>query len=347
MRIFAITSLTILLLIGAGYHGSSSDLAAKEPQLLQLSGDISVHDPSIIKADGVYYVFCTGGGRGGGIIPIRRSTDLINWTRSGSVFTVLPDWAKAEMPLAHGIWAPDISFFNGKYYLYYAISSFGVNDSAIGLAVNETLDPSSPRYKWVDQGLVLRSHPHIDDFNAIDPTLVIEDMSNVWLCWGSFWSGLKIRRIDPTTGKLSTTDTHLYSVARRPRRGSAQTPPVEGAIEAPTVVRRGNYWYLFASYDFCCRGANSTYNVKVGRSDNVTGPYVDRDGKPLTEDGGTPVVPAITQLWNGAGGQTVFNDGDQYYIVFHSYDKQTGRSRLQISTLAWDDDWPRMANVPQ
>ena len=347
ISLFAITSLALFLFIGTAFSGTPFATTSNEPTLLDLSGDIRVHDPSIIKAHGVYYIFCTGGGRRGGIIPIRSSTDLTNWARSGSVFQTLPAWAATEIPAAHGIWAPDISFFNGKYYLYYALSSFGVNDSAIGLATNETLDPADPRYHWVDQGLVLRSHPNVDDFNAIDPTLVIEDPQNVWLCWGSFWSGIKMRRIDPATGKLSTTDTHLYSLARRPRQGSAQTPPVEGAIEAPTVVRRGDYWYLFASYDFCCRGAASTYNVKVGRSASVTGPYLDRNGKPMTQDGGTPVVPAITKLWNGAGGQTVFNDGDLYYIVFHSYDKQTGQSRLQISTLAWDDGWPRMANVPQ
>ena len=345
VRLYVIASLSVSLLIGATFRGASPTPDTNEPRLLELSGDLNVHDPSIIKANGLYYIFCTGGGRRGGIFPIRSSPDLINWTRCGNVFQTMPAWAATEIPLARGTWAPDISFFNGKYYLYYALSSFGVNDSAIGLAVNDTLDQTSPLYKWVDQGLVVRSHPHVDDFNAIDPTLVIEDNSNVWLAWGSFWGGIKMRRIDPATGKLSTTDTTLYSLARRPRTRVQLTPPVEGAIEAPTIVRRGDYWYLFASYDLCCRGINSTYNVKVGRSLKVTGPYVDHNGKPLTEDGGTPVVSAITAQWNGAGGQTVFNDGDQYYIVFHSYDKQTGRSRLQISTLAWDDGWPRMANV--
>lgn len=343
--ICAIASLALLLL-GSGCRSTPFPAATAEPKLLKLSGDLSVHDPVIIKEKNTCYIFCTGGGRRGGIIPIRCSTNLLNWTRCGSVFESLPAWATNEIPLARGVWAPDISCFNGKYYLYYALSSFGVNKSAIGLAVNETLDPASPHYKWVDQGLVVRSRPGVDDFNAIDPALVIEDKRNVWLSWGSFWGGIKMRRIDPATGKLSATDTTLYSLASRPRLHPHQTPPVEDAIEAPTIVQRGDYWYLFASYDFCCRGTNSTYNVKVGRARKVTGPYVDRAGKPLTEDGGTPVVPAVTEIWNGAGHQTVFNDDGQDYIVFHSYDKQTGQSQLQISTMVWEDGWPRMVSLP-
>jgi arabinan endo-1,5-alpha-L-arabinosidase len=152
--------------------------------------------------------------------------------------------------------------------------------------------------------------------------------------------------VDPETGKLSATDTTLYSLASRPRGHSSQTPPEEGAIEAPTIVRRGDYWYLFASYDFCCRGTNSTYNVKVGRARKVTGPYLDRAGKPLAEDGGTPVVAAATPNWRGAGHQTVFFDSGRDYLVFHAYDGRTGLSQLQISTMVWENGWPRVASLP-
>lgn len=345
-RLSAIASLALLLLIGAGCRSTPSPAAAKEPKLFELSGDLAVHDPVIIKEKDTYYVFCTGGGRRGGIIPIRCSTNLLNWARCGSVFELLPQWATNEITRARGAWAPDISWFNGKYHLYYSLSSFGVNESAIGLAVNETLDPASPRYKWVDQGMVIRSRPGVDDFNAIDPALVIEDKRNVWLCWGSFWGGIKMRRMDPDTGKPSTADATLYSLASRPRLSPHQTPPVNGAIEAPTIVRRDGYWYLFASYDFCCRGTNSTYNVKVGRSRKVTGPYVDRTGKPLAEDGGTQVVEASTPNWHGAGHQTVFQDSGQDYLVFHAYDGRTGQSRLQISTMVWENGWPRVATLP-
>jgi arabinan endo-1,5-alpha-L-arabinosidase len=342
--ICAILSLALISLVGTGCRTTASAAATKEPRLLQLSGDLSVHDPCIIKENGTYYIYCTGGGWGRGVIPVHCSTNLLYWRRCGSVFKHLPKWAAKEIPLARGAWAPDISWFNGKYHLYYAVSSFGVNDSAIGLAVNDTLDPSSPRYKWVDQGMIVRSRPGVDDFNAIDPNIVIQNKTHVWLCWGSFWGGIKMRRIDPATGKLSLTDTNLYSLAARPRLHPPQTPPVEGAIEAPFIVRHGRYWYLFASYDFCCRGTNSTYNVKVGRSRKVTGPYLDRIGKPLTDDGGTPVVEAQTPLWSGAGHEAVLYDNGQDYLVFHSYNRETGRSRLQISTMVWDHGWPRVAN---
>src|SRR5262249_17972189 len=164
------------------------------------------------------------------------------------------DWVAGEVPKARNAWAPDISFYNGKYHLYYSLSSFGVNDSAIALATNKTLDPSSSDYHWVDEGMVVDSHSAQDDFNAIDPNLAVEDADHVWLCWGSFWGGIKMRRIDPMTGKLAAEDATLYSLAARPRANPRQTPPVEGAIEAPFLFHRGDYCYLFVSFDFCCRG---------------------------------------------------------------------------------------------
>src|SRR4051794_26228777 len=130
-----------------------------DPRVLQLSGDTEgVHDPAVIKEGDTYYVFCTGGGRGGqGIIPIRTSKDLQHWTMAGSVLDKPPEWATTEIPKGRGAWAPDISYYAGKFHLYYAVSSFGSRNSAIGLATNLTLDPTSPKYKWVDEGLVLRS----------------------------------------------------------------------------------------------------------------------------------------------------------------------------------------------
>jgi arabinan endo-1,5-alpha-L-arabinosidase len=341
----AAAGLSALLLI-AGCR-TAPTAAVVEPKLLELTGDLGVHDPVLIKEKGTYYVFCTGGGRrSGGVLPIRSSTNLLHWTQSGFVFERVPAWGTNEIPRARGAWAPDISYFNGRYHLYYSLSSFGVNESAIGLAVNETLDPGSPNYQWADQGLVVRSREGVDDFNAIDPQLAIEDADNIWLCWGSFWGGLKMRRVDPVTGKLSTTDTNLHSLASRPRGGPHLTPPQEGAIEAPTIVRHGQWWYLFASYDFCCRGTNSTYNVRVGRSAKITGPYLDRAGRPMLDDGGTIVIEATTSNWRGPGHQTVFSDGAQDYLVFHAYHGQTGRPELKISTLVWEDGWPRVAKLP-
>jgi arabinan endo-1,5-alpha-L-arabinosidase len=335
--------LFVALFAGLSCHSTT---APQEPLVLELEGDLRVHDPVIIREADTYYVFSTGGGWRSGIIPIRRSNDLYNWTLCGHVFDRLPQWATKEIPGARGAWAPDISYYNGRYHLYYSVSTFGKNNSAIGLVTNKTLDPNSPDYKWVDQGLVVRSYEGKDDWNAIDGNLVIEDENNIWLCWGSFWGGIMMRRIDPETGKLSTEDTTLYNLARRPRKEQHQTPPVEGAIEAPFIIRHGNYWYLFVSFDFCCRGTKSTYNVVVGRSRRITGPYVDKSGKPMMKGGGTQVITATTPNWRGPGHQAVLQEPSGDYLVFHAYHGQTGRSELKISTIVWEKGWPRVGELP-
>jgi arabinan endo-1,5-alpha-L-arabinosidase len=316
----------------------------KTPEVLQLTGDTEgVHDPVIAKEGDTYYVFCTGGGRGGqaGVIPIRTSKDLHSWTMSGYVFDKLPEWATTEIPRGRGAWAPDISFYNGKYHLYYAVSSFGSRDSAIGLATNETLDAKSPKYKWTDEGMVLRSYQDKDDWNAIDPNLFIEDKGHVWLNWGSFWGGIKMRRIDPATGKLSTQDTEMYSLCSRER-----SQPIGGSVEAPFIVKHGEYFYLFVSFDRCCRGANSSYNVVVGRSKKVTGPFVDKDGKSMAEGGGSLVIASTTANWKGPGHEAILQDSAGDYLVFHAYHGTTGRPYLQISTIAWDAGWPKVGALP-
>ncbi|HYG24694.1 MAG TPA: arabinan endo-1,5-alpha-L-arabinosidase [Verrucomicrobiae bacterium] len=340
--------LPALILCGAvclnnGCQSPRDGARGEAPILLPLTGDRAVHDPVLIREKDQYFLFSTGGGPRGDIIPIRCSTNLLHWERCGSVFERLPEWATNEIARARGSWAPDISFYNGKYHLYYSLSSFGVNESAIGLAVNQTLDRNDPRYRWIDQGLVIRSRPGVTDFNAIDPNLVL-DGRRAWLCWGSFWGGIMMREIDPKTGKASSSNTNLYVLASRPRVEEHKTPPVEGAIESPTIIKRGGFWYLFASYDFCCRGTNSTYNVKVGRSRKVTGPYVDRDGRRLADDGGTPVIEAQSEKWAGAGHQTFFSDKGKDYLVFHAYNRTNGQSRLQISTVVWENGWPKAAS---
>ena len=161
------------------------------------------------------------------------------------------------MPRATQIWAPDISFFNGEYHLYYAVSSFGSQQSVIGLATNTTLNPSSPGYRWVDRGEVIASKPGHDNFNAIDPNVIIDAEGGVWLTFGSQWSGIKLLRLDPSTG--------LPFQGHATRLSSLASQPDHGLIEAPFVFRMGEFYYLFASSGTCCRGAASTYKIVVGR----------------------------------------------------------------------------------
>jgi arabinan endo-1,5-alpha-L-arabinosidase len=290
-------------------------------------GDIRhVHDPCIIAFKGSFVLFCTGKG-----IPIRRSQDLFNWERIGSVFGDVPDWAKADVPGAKDLWAPDISYFNGEYHLYYAVSTFGHNRSCIGLAVNSTLDPASPGYHWADRGKVVESFRK-DDWNAIDPCLTLDEREQPWLAFGSFWSGIKLRRVDFKTGKPSPDDSNMHSLAARPR---------PGAVEAPFFLRKNRFFYLFVSFDFACKGADSTYKVKVGRSRSVTGPFVDRDGAAMLTGGGTLVLAGYGDI-RGPGHNAVLSRDGRDWLVHHYYDaSEGGIPKLRIRPLVWDDDgWP-------
>jgi arabinan endo-1,5-alpha-L-arabinosidase len=327
----------------------SAELAAQRPgqapHVFELSGDFwGTHDPSIMKEGDTWYVFATGLAPHGQMA-IRCSKDLQGWKHCGQVFTELPEWIRKESPGTKELWAPDISYFDGVYHLYYAYSLFGKNTSGIALATNKALDPTSPDYKWVDQGLVLRSGLG-DDFNAIDPNLVMDASGKTWLAFGSFWSGIKMRRIDRATGKLSVKDGHLYALASRERPADAPVrtsalPPNWEAIEAPFIIRHGDFYYLFVSWDLCCRGTKSTYRTMVGRSRSVTGPYVDATGRPMLDGGGTQVLVG-NQRWLGPGGESLYIGRDQTIMVFHAYDVETGRPALQVSTVGWKNGWPKV-----
>lgn len=325
---------------------------AQAPHAFPVQGAVAfTHDPSIAKDGNTYYVFATGRAPGGGQFPIRCSEDLVHWRMCGQVFDAIPQWVQQRSPGTRDLWAPDISYSHGEYRLYYAYSLFGKNTSGIALVTNKTLDSKSKDYKWVDRGLVLESEA-TDDFNAIDPNYVEDARHHAWLAFGSFWGGIKMRALDSATGKLSSIDTRLYSLARRVKPPNAVPakpglPPDWQAIEAPFIVRHGGYYYLFVSFDLCCRGTKSTYRTMVGRSRSVTGPYVDKGGKPMMEGGGSLLLGANTR-WLGPGGESVLmQKHGPDLIVFHAYDAQTGRPSMQLSTLVWRNGWPEAALAEQ
>jgi arabinan endo-1,5-alpha-L-arabinosidase len=322
--------------------------ADDQPQALKVEGDVEyTHDPSIIKDGDTWFLFGTNNGpERAGELPIRCSQDLHHWKRCGYVFQSIPEWIKKESPLTKELWAPDPSYFNGEFHIYYAFSVFGKNTSGIALVTNKTLNPKSPDFHWTDRGPVLRSKLE-DDFNAIDPNLVFDDQERAWLSFGSFWSGIKMRRIDPKTGLLSNDDTKLYSLASRKRLANPppNPPGLPGdwqAVEAPNIVRHDSYYYLFVSWDLCCRGTKSNYKIMVGRSKNVTGPYVDASGTSMLDGGGTPLLVG-NKRWIGPGGESVLPQKDGDIIVYHAYDGKTGQAWLQISTLTWQGGWPHAA----
>lgn len=311
------------------------------------------HDPVAIQCEGTWYLFCTGMG-----VSIYTSQDQVSWTYSGSVFQNPPQWAMETVPGYRGhTWAPDIACHNGLYYLYYSCSSFGKNDSAIGVATNKTLDPSSPDYKWEDHGCVVRSVAGRDLWNAIDPNLFIDTDGTPWLSFGSFWGGIKLVKLDSSLTRVAEPEV-WFPLCRRPEGTAEDTSltddaikadprgkdfdPGNGAVEAPFIVRRGDYYYLFVSYDLCCRGPKSTYKVVVGRSRQVTGPYVDKEGVSLMEGGGTPVLLG-NERYPGVGHCAVVptETGDKMY--FHCYDKKMNyNSHLLIRPLSWTDGWPEV-----
>ena len=298
-----------------------------------LRGDLDVHDPAFFKgAPGQkWYVFASGKpDKGGGTVDIRSSADNgRTWVYDGTLWDAMPAWLHQTVPGANNMWAPAIHRHGGIYYLYYAVSTIGHNDSVIGLATNTTLDRTNPAYKWVDQGKVVRSLP-ASDFNAIDPEVTEDDAGTPWLVFGSYWSGIQMVQLAWPSGKRSADPV---------RRHLANRKVTLNAIEAPAIEHRDGWFYLFTSWDRCCLGVDSTYRIVVGRSKTVTGPYVDRDGKPLTDGGGTTILSSKGDRV-GPGGESISGD----VIAYHYYDgAANGSPTLGLRQLAWTPDgWPQL-----
>ncbi len=295
-----------------------------------------IHDPVMAQEGDTYYVFSSGAR-----IVVICSQDMVNWEWCYRVFDQPPAWVRQAVPGVGDLWAPDISYFDGQWQLYYAGSTMGSRDSVIGLATNVTLDPNSPDYQWVDEGEVLRTRTS-DDWNAIDANFVLDADGQPWLAFGSYWSGIKLVKLDATTRK-PVGDAEILSLASR--RGS---PENTEAIEGAFIIQHGDYYYLFASFDHCCQGAQSDYNVRVGRaskSTGISGPYLDRDGMPMLEGGGTQITGPYDR-WRGPGHNGIFSAGGVDWLVYHAYDANRGGiSKLRIEPIRWDTEgWPHVAS---
>jgi arabinan endo-1,5-alpha-L-arabinosidase len=295
-----------------------------------LKGDLWAHDPVIAKEGSRWYVFHTGNG-----IQIKSSEDGVQWKQEGSIFSSLPEWCKEYVPekTEESIWAPDIYFHDGIYYIYYSVSTFGKNTSAIGLVTNTTLNPENPGYEWKDRGHVIHS-TESDNYNAIDANLIFDQEGTPWLNFGSFWSGIKLIQLDPVTMKKAE-GAELLSISSRTEQPNT--------IEAPFIVHRDGYYYQFVSFDFCCRGIESTYKIVVGRSKDITGPYMDKRAVSLMQGGGT-VIDAGDDRWIGPGHCAVYFSGNSSLLVNHAYDAlKKGKPTLQIRPLYWDaEGWPHI-----
>ncbi len=280
-----------------------------------LTGNLGTHDPTIAQENGTWYEFQTGVGIYGKV-----SSDGFNWNPLPSVLPNGLWWWRAYVPGHSGndVWAPDVKRFNGRTWLYYSISTFGSNTSLIGLLSASSIAAGN----WTDEGLVINSTAS-DNFNAIDPDLVIDNNGDPWLSYGSFWSGIKLTRLNASTMKPTGT---VYSIANR-----------SGGIEAPTIVSQGGYYYLFVSVGRCCAGTDSTYQIRYGRSRNITGPYLDRNGSDMRNGGGS-LLDGGNSRWVGPGGQDISGNN---VIARHAYDAtDNGNAKLLISNLNWVNGWP-------
>jgi arabinan endo-1,5-alpha-L-arabinosidase len=296
--------------------GESYD-ATSPPTTVTLSGNLGAHDPAAYVLGSTIYLAATG-------LIGKTSTNLTAWTATPNPLP-LPSWA-ATATGATNLWAPDISYFGGVYHLYYAASTFGSNKSCIGQATRAALDSGS----WADQGMVLCSNMgETDNWNAIDPNVVIDDAGTPWLAFGSFWSGLKMVQLTSTGARADTT---LYSLANGANS--------RGSLEGSWVFKRCGYYYLFSSWGSCCSSPYD-YNIRVGRSTTVTGPYVDQAGTSLMSGGGTLLVQGNSS-WVAPGHNAVITYNNKTYNLYHALQgSSSGPATLRIAEIAWDaNGWP-------
>ena len=299
-----------------------------------------VHDPVLACEDGIYYLYCTGHG-----ITQMTSTDRQHWTLSREGVLPngkIPAWTHDSVPgFETHIWAPDVVKYRGKWYMGYSCSTFGKNTSAIGLLSNKCL---SDKDGWKDEGCIVASRGNRDNWNAIDPNFIIDEKGKPWMTWGSFWDGIQLIPLDKTMHPKKGAKPQ--TIARRHAVGDASAEPNPtskfagtNAIEAPFIMRHGGYYYLFVSWDYCCRGIKSNYRVAVGRSKNVSGPYLDRDGKPMLEGGGTLLLEGDKKEYEALGHCSAYHfpDGDVFFCHGYSVAKN-GASILVQKRIEWTED---------
>jgi arabinan endo-1,5-alpha-L-arabinosidase len=295
--------------------------------------NVTLHDPStIVKCKDEFWIFYTGRG-----VPSYHSKDLVKWERGPAVFTNAPGWVAENVPANRRLdyWAPDVARVGGRYLLYYSASSFGKNTSGIGLASNPTLDPNDPAYHWTDEGLVIKSGTN-DDFNALDPAIFHDADDSLWLAFGSFWSGIRMIQLDRDSGQRITPDFPVFSLAHY------------DSIEASYIYQDGGYYYLFVDWGMCCRGANSTYNIRLGRSRKVTGPYLDKDGVNMLYGGGSLFLDSTGPLIGPGHAGIIVDNGTNWFSCHFEADGTPRRgSVLAIVPLRWNaDGWPELEMKP-
>ena len=301
---------------------------------------VMAHDPVMAYEDGKYYLLATGMG-----ISWATSTDRKTWEVQPTPFLKdIPGWTRDSVPgFRNHVWAPDIIQKDGTWWLAYSCSTFGKNTSAIGLMASERL--SGP---WRDCGPIVCSREGRDQWNAIDPNFVIDDKGTPWLTWGSFWDGIQLARLDHSMHLATKPVTIARRVALRDTSKAEPNPTSRfagrNAIEAPFIFKHNGWYYLFVSWDYCCRGAKSNYRVAVGRSKTVSGPYLDRSGKDMAQGGGTIILEGDKKEYEAAGHCAAYNMNGEDIFICHGYaTKQNGAALLVQRRIEWTTDgWPKL-----
>jgi arabinan endo-1,5-alpha-L-arabinosidase len=275
---------------------------------LALEGQIGIHDPStIVKCDGKYYTYGTGGSS-------LVSDDGWTWRRG----TALP---------RRGL-APDVIHIGDRYYVYVAANIGAQPKAAVNMISNKTLDPDSPDYKW-EEGGVVASSDGVEDANAIDPGVFLDpNDGRLWLVYGSYFGYIRLVELNPKTGKRLNPNDQPRNLAIN--------------CEASDMMYHEGWYYLLATHGSCCRGADSGYNIRVGRAKKITGPFFDNDGIDMIQGGG--------KLFAGSGGRVVgpghfglldLGEGVQKFSLHYEADlDRGGASVLDIRPLQWKDGWP-------
>ena len=278
-----------------------------------LTGSLITHDPSVYKENSTWWITETSDTG----IGVKYSPDGHAWTQGISIFSNGLSWWNQYNGNSKTVWAPDIHVWNGKAILYYAVSTFGSQKSAIGLATASSIAQGN----WTDQGAILTSAPG-NNYNAIDPNFFVDKAGQPWLSFGSFWTGIYTTRVDPNTLKPTGSWYHLATDST--------------GIENAFIMSNGSYYYLFVSKGSCCSGANSTYHISYGRSTSVTGPYLDKNGVSMLNGGGT-TLDAGGGRFIAPGGESVANGA----MVRHELDSQNNYNGvLFINDLTFSNGWP-------
>jgi arabinan endo-1,5-alpha-L-arabinosidase len=273
-----------------------------------LDGQIGIHDPStVVLCDGKYYTYGTGG------------SSLV----SGDGWTWRPGTALPRRGLA-----PDVIHLGDRYYVYVAANIGAQPKAAVNMIWSKTLDPDSPDYKW-EEGGVVASSDGVEDSNAIDPGIFLDPADGrLWLTYGSYFGYVRLVELDPKTGKRINPNDQPRNLAIN--------------CEASDMMYRDGWYYLLATHGSCCRGADSGYNIRVGRSKKVTGPFLDAEGVDMIQGGGKLLIGSGGRvIGSGHFGLLDLGDGVQKFSMHWEADlERGGASVLDIRPLLWRDGWP-------